>query len=121
MCLIYSSIRVLSSLENIVHRSGERLNRNFKCIVISIPNSVRITEIKLKDLPDKWFEYKNYKYCQAIGDKWIYNKKTALLKVPSAIIKKEYNFLINPDHQSFKKIQIRTIENFEFDPRLGGK
>lgn len=119
--LYTSSTIALASLENLVHRSGEGLNKNFKIIEINIPSSLTIDEIKMNELPMKWFDYKNYSICQEIGDDWIADFKTPVLKVPSAIIKKETNYLLNPNHKDFRKIKIKSIDDFEFDPRLTRK
>lgn len=116
--LYTSSSIALASLENIVHRSGEGLNRNFQSIEIHVPNDLIIEEIKLESLPMNWYEFKNYGITQVLGDQWINRCTSPILKVPSAIIKKEANFLINPAHLDFSKIRISTIEDFDFDPRL---
>lgn len=113
-----SSSRALACLENMVHRSGEGLNNLFKVVVIEIPDRIRITKINLKNLPAKWYDYHNYHLTQDIGDKWMKKNQTCILQVPSAIIKEEYNFLINPAHRNSKLIKITRIEDFEFDFRL---
>jgi len=119
--MIYSSnSRALASLENLVHRSGEGLNHQFSTIVIEVPEDLNIRQVELKDLPKNWYKYENYTMTQKIGDEWIESGSTCLLKVPSAIIKMECNYLINPNHLDFKKIQIIQTEKFEFDPRLKG-
>ena len=74
--------------------------------------------VKIEDLPQKWYEYSRYTHCQQIGDKWSDESESAVLRVPSAIIKKEYNYLINPNHEFFRNIGIIRIEEFEFDPRI---
>ncbi len=119
--LIYTSnSRALASLENLAHRSGEGLNHLFSTMVIDIPKSVKTKETKLSSLPKNWFEYEQYAVCQAIGDKWLEDGKQCVLKVPSAIIKMEHNYLLNPNHPDFKKIKIVSVEKFDFDPRLKG-
>ena len=117
--VIYTSnSRALASLENLAHRSGEGLNRLFSTMVIEIPSKIRIEEITATKLPLNWYKYENYLACQAIGDDWLENGKFCVLKVPSAIIKNEFNYLINPNHPDFIRIEILTTEIFEFDPRL---
>lgn len=113
-----SSTRALASLENLVHRSGEGLNKVFRTMQIEIPNSLKVQEIKQSQLSSNWFKYENYNECQKLGDKWIEDSKYPILKVPSAIIKMEHNYLLNPNHNQFQKIKIKTIEEFQFDPRL---
>ena len=113
-----SSSRALASLENIVHRSGEGLNGQFKIMVIDIPESVKIKSLELRKLPRDWYKYSNYKRRQIIGDQWVDDSKFCVLKVPSALINMESNYLINPSHRLFKSIKIKTIEEFVFDPRI---
>ena len=42
-----SSSRALACLENIVHRSGEGLNKIFKVVIIEIPAFVQIKKIQI--------------------------------------------------------------------------
>ncbi len=116
--LYTSSSKPMACLENLVHRSGEGLNGNFKCMIIDVPDTIGINVINIEDLDADWFEYKNYSYCQDLGDKWVQKGDSAVLKVPSAIMKDECNYLFNPKHRAFEKIKISTIEDFVFDPRL---
>ncbi|MCI0450152.1 MAG: RES family NAD+ phosphorylase [Chlorobi bacterium] len=117
--MIYTSgSRALACLENIVHRTGEGLNDAFKIMTIRIPGGILIEEIKSSKLPPNWTNYKNYIHCQSIGDSWLDKVSSAVLKVPSAIIMNEYNYLINPAHADFKKIKLSKVEDFKFDTRL---
>jgi len=117
--VIYTSNSIaLASLENLVHRSGEGLNHLFAIMEIEIPSQLKIKEVFPKDLSKNWYKYENYSKCQEVGDKWINEGNIPILKVPSSIIRLEHNYLINTNHIQFKKIKIKSIENFEFDPRL---
>jgi RES domain-containing protein len=53
-----------------------------------------------------------------IGDKFLKDSKFLVLKVPSATVQGEFNYLINPRHKNFDQIKILKIENFNFDERL---
>jgi RES domain-containing protein len=44
--------------------------------------------------------------------------RTAVLTVPSAVIPRERNVILNPAHADFRRIVIQTPEPFSFDPRL---
>jgi len=57
-------------------------------------------------------------YTQFMGDEFIKSASHLLLKVPSAVVEKENNFIINPGHADFKKVKIVSIKKFEFDKRL---
>ncbi len=118
MVIYAASSRALACLENVVHRSGEGLESTFKVMLIDIPKRLTISEIKLKDLPKNWFEYENIGICQSIGDKWMDEAKSAVLKVPSAIIPNEFNYVLNTNHPTFKSIKLVGTEPFKFDPRI---
>ncbi len=117
--MIYTSAaRSLACLENLVHRHGRGVNEDFRVMVIEIPSSIKMEKIEPADLPVNWFEFAHYETCQAIGDQWLQNKRTLILRVPSAIILNEFNFLINPEHPGFKKIKLKRVEKFRFDLRI---
>jgi RES domain-containing protein len=111
------SSRALSCLEMLVHLSGEQLQSEFKLSVIEIPDDISIEKAGLF-YNDDWTEFEKYYQSQEVGDEWAKSLRTCVLRVPSAIIKNEYNYLINPQHSDFLKIKIKEIEDFHFDLRL---
>ncbi len=110
--------RSLACLENLVHRSGEGENALYKVMVINIPDTLTVEIIDVSTLKKNWHIFDNYAYCQAIGNKWLNEMSTPILKVPSVIIKKEHNYLINPHHPDFTKIKLISTEDFDFDQRF---
>jgi RES domain-containing protein len=109
--------RALSSLEMLVHLHGEEIKNQFKVSVIDIPDEIQIEKAGVF-YNDDWTEFENYFQSQEVGDEWAKSLRTCVLRVPSAIIKNEYNYLINPQHPDFQKINIKEIEDFHFDLRL---
>ncbi len=112
----------LSCLEILAHKSGAALNSGkFSLAVIDIPDSILIFEIELKQLqqsnPD-WYKVLHYPITQRLGNQWKSEMKSAVLKVPSAIVDREYNYLLNPLHPKFSKIKVMDIVPFNFDNRL---
>jgi len=69
-------------------------------------------------LPDDWRRYPAPPELQAIGDTWIKKQSSAVLRVPSAIVEMEKNYLLNPGHRDFRRIKIQTPEPFSLDLRL---
>lgn len=112
--------RALACLENIVHRGSTELILPFLLMKIMIPSEITILELLRKELPDDWNSYneRSYKLCQAFGDSWIRNSDSAVLKVPSAIVPGEFNYLLNPAHEDFNLISIVSEEPFSFDDRM---
>ncbi|WP_424288612.1 RES family NAD+ phosphorylase [Daejeonella sp.] len=112
----------LSCLEVAVHRSGASLTSgDFSVTVIDIPDSLKIEEVPIDELTDvnpDWYKPKNSLMTQYKGDEWLKGLATVVLKVPSAIIQFEYNYLLNVEHPDFSKISIYSVNPFKFVPRL---
>lgn len=108
----------LACLENVVHRNSRGLQKNFRQMNIAIPDEIEMEEIKETDLKSGWKDFLNMPYTQSIGDAWVRGVKTLVLKVPSAIIPGDSNYLLNPAHKDFPKIKILKTIPFQFDSRL---
>jgi RES domain-containing protein len=85
-------------------------------LYINIPDQVKVTSIDLSILNNKWKE--DFDYTRYIGDEIFKQKESVLIKVPSAVIQEEYNYLVNPLHADFKKIKIIKTKSFWPDERL---
>jgi len=119
MRMIYTAEnRSLACLENVVHRSGEGLNAVFSVILIDIPDDLIVERVDLKKLIKNWYKSVRCSKCRELGDAWLRNGEHPVLKVPSAIIKGEWNYLLNPMHPDFERISIVNTEPFEFDSRI---
>jgi RES domain-containing protein len=117
--MIYcSSSQSLACLENVVHRSQLGLSSQFKVLIIEIPDDLNFLEIGRTQLSEKWTDFENMYLTQNIGDKWIKEQKSAILRVPSSIVQSEYNYLLNPNHANFKQVKLKAIEPFVFDDRI---
>lgn len=120
--VIYTAAtRALACLENVVHRSGEGLLDVFRVMVIQLPDDLPVTTLSVEQLPANWFAFEQYAICQQLGDAWLRKGETAVLKVPSAIIPNEWNYLISPAHPDFHRLVLVRTEPFTFDPRIKGE
>lgn len=108
----------LACLENVVHRGAEGLQATFKVMTLEIPTQVTIEEVTLDMLPAGWQQVESYAQCQIFGVAWYQLRRSAVLKVPSAIIPSESNYLISTSHADFGRIKLVSSENFRFDPRI---
>jgi RES domain-containing protein len=116
--VVYTSgLLSLATLEVMVHNHFFSALKNYVCIPIDFDSSLS-QSITLEDLPDNWKADPIPQSVKEVGDRWIQNQESAILKVPSAIIPAEYNYLINPSHPDFEKIVIHPPQKFAFDPRL---
>jgi RES domain-containing protein len=116
--LYTSSSRALSTIEMIVHVPAGIIPKDYCLISIAIPDDTPQKTIGPKDLPDRWNSNPISVSTQRIGNTFLTEQKELVLKVPSAIIKEEWNYIINPLHMDFQKVKIFATEPFAFDLRL---
>ncbi len=83
-----------------------------------IPASVRIKAVSLGELPANWFAASAPLQLQSIGGEWLERSETAVLKIPSAIVTEEWNYLLNPLHADFRKLRMGAPKAFSFDQRI---
>lgn len=110
--------RSLAMAEVAVHLSLATLPNDYRMVTLVIPDEVRIKKLSAADLPNNWNQFPHPQSTQHIGDRFVADNKYAILRVPSAVTKGDYNLLINPAHPDFKKIKIKGVEKFPFDRRI---
>ena len=109
----------LATLEVMVHGVSYETLQDYVCIVATIPKKI-IQEVDLKSLPGNWQDDLPPAEVRELGDRWLNKQKTAALKVPSAVIPVEFNYVLNPRHKDFGKIEIAKPLSLAFDKRLFG-
>ena len=93
--------------------------QNYVCILATIPKKI-IQEVDLKSLPRNWRNDLPPAELRELGDRWLNEQKSAALKIPSAVIPVEFNYVLNPRHKDFGKIEIAEPLSLAFDKRLFG-
>ena len=73
----------------------------------------------MADLPAGWDAGVPTDATRDIGTNWAKGLVTLVLSVPSAVIPRERNYILNPLHPDFKRIRLSIPEPFYFDDRLG--
>ncbi len=117
--VIYSSgSRSLAALEFLVHVPMALAPENLSIAEITIKAKVKRKRITSKELPASWRDYPAPEQLAAIGTEWLKARSSLLLDIPSAVVDKEDNTLINPLHPDMKQVQLTNIEKFHFDSRL---
>jgi RES domain-containing protein len=106
-----------AALEVFANRMPFVLEENYKAFHLEWSDS--LTEIfPAKELPANWRLHPPAMETREIGDRWIRQRRSAVLAVPSTVSPADTNFLLNPAHPDFKRIQIAPPSDFEFDPWL---
>jgi RES domain-containing protein len=108
----------LAALELLVHLDLDTVPEDLVAISGRIPDGIAVEEISLRSLPRKWRSYPAPEELQDRGSEWLRFGRTAVLSVPSAVVPREWNYLLNPAYPDFAKIEIGKAEPFHLDPRL---
>ena len=119
--LLYTgSSRSLATLELVVRRKSIALADDYRVMIISLADEENLfTTVSQRDLPENWRSVNAYSKLQQIGSDWYKSKRSLILKVPSAVISQEYNYLINTRHPDFtSKVNLVRTENYFWDERL---
>lgn len=106
----------LALLESVVHISNILIS-GYCMICLEIPTD-KIQEIRIDELPYNWYINPPPDVLKSYGNSFIKNRQFLALKLPSAIIPEESNYLLNPNHPDFKFVQIVFKRNIPIDERL---
>ena len=115
--LVYSSAtRALATLELLVHvKSSDSIIDPIVMFEIDFPEDL----IEIPDrIPARWNADPPPGTAKRFGDDWVAENRSAILKVPSAIVPSEFNYLLNPNHPDFHRITIGKPVRFRIDSRL---
>ena len=113
-----SGSRSLAALEFLVHVPMALAPENLSIVEINIQENIEWESINESQLPSNWRDYPAPEQLANIGTNWIKSKSSLLLDIPSAVVEKEVNTLINPLHPDIKFVDLTNIEMFSFDSRL---
>jgi len=106
----------LALVEVLVHLSSVVLPA-YSAVRIDFDDSF-VTAVELKDLPANWKDNPAPPEARAIGDTWVADGRSAVLRVPSVVVPIEFNYVLNPNHPDFRRVRVGPPIPFPFDPRL---
>jgi len=107
----------LAILEMLVHLDALELMRRYVCFE-AVFDEALVTAVDAATLPKNWRKSPIPASVQTVGDRWVVDGTSPILKVPSAIVPHEWNYLLNPAHPDFGKIAVGPKQPVKFDPRL---
>lgn len=104
--LIYAAqSRSLAMLEMLIHLESAELLKKYVFFEIAIDDSF-ILDADPSCLAGKLESNASLENLRAIGDGWAFDGASAVLRMPSMLVPGEENFLLNPRHPDFRKLQI---------------
>jgi RES domain-containing protein len=107
----------LAVLEILVHTESRALLRAYVTFEVSFDEEL-VHTIEASSLPRNWRRSPPPAALAAIGDAWLSAGHSAILRVPSALVPGESNFLLSPTHPDFAKITIGPRQPLRIDKRL---
>jgi RES domain-containing protein len=108
----------LAVLEITVHLSQEDwLQKKYFRISVQFDPTL-VTLLDPAEIPEDWDSLPPSESTQNIGTQWALLQESVILKVPSTVIREEFNYLINPVHPDFKNLLIGNPQTVVFDPRI---
>jgi RES domain-containing protein len=114
--VLYTSATIsLGLLEVLANANTLEQLQIIQLMEIEVPDA-EVHELTSDKLKKGWWE--DFDYTQWMGTEILRLQAPLVIKCPSAIIEQEYNYIINPAHQFFKKIKLKARNNFRFDKRL---
>jgi len=105
----------LAILEMLVHLSERQIPVNHVCVPAEVPDNL-IQPLPDQALPPGW--RMDSAATAQIGSRWIRGGTAAVLRVPSVVVPREWNYLISPIHPGSSTIEVQDHLPIEFDPRL---
>ncbi|MFS8085604.1 MAG: RES family NAD+ phosphorylase [Acidobacteriota bacterium] len=102
----------LAALEYFVHLGRTDSKIAFVAVHAIIPDDVAMEVVGAASLPKDWNSSPPIDATMDLGTRWCRDLRGVAIKVPSALVQGEFNFLLNPRHPDFKLVKISTPERF---------
>ena len=117
--IVYAAATLsLAALEYFIHLGRTDAKISFVSVQAVISDDAAIEVLNPASLPRNWNSSPPIEAAMNLGTRWCAQARSAIMRVPSAIVSGEFNYLLNPKHPDFKFIKISTPQSFSFDSRL---
>jgi RES domain-containing protein len=117
--VVYTSEHLsLAMLEYFVHIDRAHPPRDLVVVRAAIPDSVSRRVVSLPELPANWRTTPAPAELALLGDQFVAEQEQCVMVVPSAVAPRESNWLINPAHPDFARIELLEVEALDYDARL---
>ena len=111
----------LALVENIVHLEidVDDLPGSYQLIEVDAPDGMAGENISADELERQNTNWRSeIALTRSLGDEWLRGARTAILRVPSVILPKSTNVLLNPAHPDAKRARIVSTTRPPYDRRL---
>jgi RES domain-containing protein len=116
--LYFSESLSLCVLELLTRIDYEFITEDYSFIEAEVPTSLIIEFSNPETITKNWRANPPISITQDYGSKWIKERLSLGISVPSAVLPNEHNILINPRHPSISKLKVLNREILNLDSRV---
>ena len=113
----------LAVLERLVHLGvdPEDLPSHYQLLTIDVPDDVAVEGLAEPEVAARVADWQHPPdETRKLTRAWFRERRTALLRIPSAIVPDAFNYLLNPLHREAVRTSIVARQRVEFDVRPFG-
>jgi RES domain-containing protein len=115
--ILYAAGTLSGALLEILVHSNRRMLSYYVVYRLEFPKRV-VSQIVETELPEHWRSVPAPPELGRIGDQWCIEQRSAVLRVPNAIVPLEPNYLINSVHKDYRLIEIDGPMSYVVDEQL---
>jgi RES domain-containing protein len=119
--VIYGALSyACAMLEILVHANIGRVPATHGHVVAEVPDHVALERIGAAQLPAGW-DSDDITIARQVGDQWLKEARTAVLIVPSVVVRLEWIAVVNPQHPDANQLSVSSTQPVVWDQRLFGR
>lgn len=116
--VVYTSESISLATLELLAKAGRRQRLSSRVVLSVTFEESQVIVYDKKDLPEGWDARPYGPSSQQATGEWIRSEKSLVLKVPSVVVPEEHNYLINPEHPDFDKLEFGEPRPLDPDSRL---
>lgn len=116
--VVYTSGSLALATLEMLAKLNERGRLADRVCIPAVFDEDQVVACETSDLPELWDARPYVPASQKVGDRWVDNEESLVLRIPSVVVPREHNYLINPTHPDFDDLEIGEPELLEPDPRI---
>ena len=106
---------LVEALVHVQAASPAELPTNYELLEVALPEDASTVDVS-PQLDPSWREAPGT--TRAMGDAWLAAQSSLLLRVPSAVVGRSFNRLLNPLHAQAASCRVVSITRYPFDEQL---
>jgi RES domain-containing protein len=103
-------------LEVCVHTSANDAPPSYTLLAVRVEEPASMETLDVSSLRPDWIDH--VEVTRERGSEWLRSVRSALWRVPSALVPVTFNVLLNPLHVEAARARIETTYEYPFDPRM---